>query len=570
MFGNSPLTIPPKTHLLTIPGITILILSFSFLFNQRKSRILYILAADIFITAIMLCNLWYYRYFSAPISFFSSSQFKDFLDVLDGFYRSLRVTDFFYFIIDFLIFPFLLRKKTVDAGRNLRLFAVFFIAGMLLFSVKAIKRAVFRETFVEFFDPINNIVALTPVGYQVFDFFEYFLHNKKITLNEGQVEFIKDEFKKNAQRLSNGTPEPASAFKGSGKGMNLLIIQVESLDAAVINRTFNGLEITPCLNKFVKESMYFPNFYSQIAIGTSDAEFVINTSMYPLPKGSVTYRYPLNKYISLPFLLKKHGYKTMVMHANRGSYWNRHLFLPALGFEKFYTNKEYTPGEMIGMGLNDNDFLGQSLEFLKDSGKPFYAHIITLSSHFPYDILPDKYKKIQTRKEGATLGTSIFTDYLNCIHYTDKCLGRFLSALKSGGLLNKTVVVIVGDHDALSNGEYVVEIQKKHPLWQVNRYRNAAMVIRVPGRPAGINEIYSGQVDILPTVSYIMGIDREEYAGSSFGKNVFTSDRNFTLLPAGGGAVMTENQQYRDSRPEIIKALNASELIIKGNYFAVQ
>ena len=90
---------------------------------------------------------------------------------------------------------------------------------------------------------------------------------------------------------------------GQYKGKNLIVLQIEALQNFAIDLKVDGKEVTPNLNKFVKRSLYFSNYYAQIGGGnTSDAEFAVNNSMY-LMQGSAYFRYQNNDYSSIGKLL---------------------------------------------------------------------------------------------------------------------------------------------------------------------------------------------------------------------------------------------------------------------------
>ncbi|MFP3340138.1 hypothetical protein R0J91_19325, partial [Micrococcus sp. SIMBA_131] len=79
--------------------------------------------------------------------------------------------------------------------------------------------------------------------------------------------------------------EPSS-YEGIANGKNLILISLESTQAFMLNGSVNGEEATPFLNKLKEDSFFFPNFYHQTAQGkTSDAEFMIDSSLYPLSGG---------------------------------------------------------------------------------------------------------------------------------------------------------------------------------------------------------------------------------------------------------------------------------------------
>ena len=109
-----------------------------------------------------------------------------------------------------------------------------------------------------------------------------------------------------------------------------------------IGLKFNGEEVTPNLNKLVKDSIYFSNYYSQVSVGTSsDSEFTFNTSLMPTNNGTAFVSYFNREYVTTPLLLREKGYYKFSMHANNGSYWNRNIMHETLGYQRFYSKKDY-------------------------------------------------------------------------------------------------------------------------------------------------------------------------------------------------------------------------------------
>jgi phosphoglycerol transferase MdoB-like AlkP superfamily enzyme len=100
--------------------------------------------------------------------------------------------------------------------------------------------------------------------------------------------------------------------------------------------------------------------------------------------------------------------------------------------------------EQIGWGLNDRDFLQQMVPRLERLPRPFAAWLITLSLHHPYDGFPANHRVL---KLGALENTA-FGNYLHTMRFFDQALEDFRTALARGGLLDDTVLVVFGDHDA--------------------------------------------------------------------------------------------------------------------------
>ncbi|MDS8902161.1 sulfatase-like hydrolase/transferase, partial [Streptococcus pneumoniae] len=106
---------------------------------------------------------------------------------------------------------------------------------------------------------------------------------------------------------------------------------------------------------------------------TSDAEFVINTSLHPLRTGSVYTRFPDSTFAPLPETLRKGGYDTAAMHAYEASFWNRNTVYEHIGFSRFFSEKDYPDTEKIGMAINDEDFFRTSVEHIQKLEEPYYA-----------------------------------------------------------------------------------------------------------------------------------------------------------------------------------------------------
>src|SRR5699024_6264468 len=113
-------------------------------------------------------------------------------------------------------------------------------------------------------------------------------------------------------------------YYGIAEGKNVIFIMLESLQTFVLNNTVYGEEITPFLNQLIDDSFYFENFYHQTEQGkTSDSEFIIENSLYPLPSGAAYFTHSSNTLHSTPQILANEGYTSAVFHANTGSFWNR-------------------------------------------------------------------------------------------------------------------------------------------------------------------------------------------------------------------------------------------------------
>jgi phosphoglycerol transferase MdoB-like AlkP superfamily enzyme len=315
---------------------------------------------------------------------------------------------------------------------------------------------------------------------------------------------------------------------GIAEGRNLIVIQMEALQNFVINREYEGQEITPNLNRLIRHegTIYFDRYYMQIAAGnTSDAEFATNNSIYGSEKSYTYELYKENTFRGLPVLLKERGYSTIAMHGYDGDFWSRKAMYPSQGFDRFIDDKGYNPSVIHGWGILDEEFFVQSVEYLKVQPRPFYCFMVSLTNHTPF-VMDKKYCRLQlsAKHEGTRFG-----NYLNSTAYSDYAIGVLLDALKEADLYENSVITIYGDHFGLAqrdenNEELMTEFLGKP--YRFDAMANVPLIIHIPGED--INNTYSiagGQIDFLPTMAYLMGF--EELDTVYFGQNLLTAEKGF-------------------------------------------
>ncbi|MBC8080404.1 MAG: sulfatase-like hydrolase/transferase [Gorillibacterium sp.] len=339
---------------------------------------------------------------------------------------------------------------------------------------------------------------------------------------------------------SEDTTNLAAYTFGKQKGKNLVIVQLEAMQNFVINLSVNGQEVTPVMNDLMRESLYFPNVYQQIGQGnTSDAEFMSNTSIYPTATKAMSKGFGDRVLPSLPKLLKEQGYASMTLHPNDATFWNRDKLYPALDFDHFYAKSSFTNDHFNNFGSSDKELYRVGLEKIKavsKRGKPFYAQFVSISSHHPFKIPKDKQgMQLPVDIEGTQLG-----DYLQAIHYSDEALGTLVQGLKDAGLWEHTVFAFYGDHAGLQvDQNEPAEVSQKLGISYDNRVArfNIPFMIHNPGDQAAVIERTGGQVDILPTLANLLGLQVNSDTFLTFGHDLLNIKRNVIgmryYLPTG-------------------------------------
>ncbi len=316
-------------------------------------------------------------------------------------------------------------------------------------------------------------------------------------------------------------------YRGVARGMNLLLVQVESLNDFVIGAEYEGEELTPNLNALIAEdSFYFDRFYSTTGVGnTCDAEFATLNSLYANDQRECYRMYVDNTYDGLPWMLRREGYSTMAFHGYVKTFWNREEAYKNQGIEHFYSQDELEMTQISGFGLTDKEMFRQAVDILETKEEPFFGFMITLTNHIPYD-MPQSLADLELAEDDR--GT-MFGRYLQTVHYTDEAFGVLIDRLKEAGLYDNTMIVIYGDHQGLN--KETTEIRESMTAYLGKEYDfdemlKVPLIIHVPG--LGDHKVVTtvgGQVDTAPTIANLMGLEfRQPY---QFGHDLLNTDEGF-------------------------------------------
>lgn len=564
-------------------GFLILVSLLSLLIKKEK-RIRYFITLSIIFNIVCIVNSIYYHYYSsfASISLIANITFAS--DVSDAIVENvLKAVDLIYIwqtITLVIIYKKTNKKEYIKHKENKKkLVKTGLITSLSLFAVAALFMPL--NAWSRLYNLWNRESVVMNHGiyvYQLDDFIQSL--TPKITSVLGHDKALKkvtDYYKENKYTPSNN--EYTNIFKGK----NIIVIHAESMQKFAMDLTFNNKEVTPNLNKLANEGIFFSNFYSQVGVGTSsDAEFTFNTSLMPSTKGTVFVNYFDRDYISIPKLLKEQGYYTYSMHANTGEFWNRNTMHKSLGYDKFYNKDSYTIDETIGLGLSDKSFFRQSVDIMKqikeEENKPFYSLLIMLSNHTPFSdlaLMEDYKTTIDVTIDNQTvtrdyLNNTTMGNYLRSVHYADSAIGEFIDNLDKEGLLENTVLVIYGDHDArldfedfnlLYNYDPITDTIKTEndegyiPYTKYNYEldRKVPFIIWTKDQNYNLNvNTTMGMIDVLPTLGNMIGIHSDYQLGKDI-MNLKGDDNTVTFID---GSFLTSKVYYNSPKGEIYSINN--------------
>ena len=577
-------------------AVILLFGSFVYLFKP-KNRFKYLLIISVLFTAICIINSLYYTYYMSFASFSLIAVSLTVVDVGDAVVENvLQLKDFLFLwqpIVLIIVHHCLKKKKdyynTVAKKENKRKrFMATLIAGIATYAVFFMTvTAVEYSRLSKQWNREFLVMKFGVYTYQLNDLFKSL--DAKFNTLFGYDNAAKSFREFYSEKNESKTNEYTNIFKDR----NVIVIHAESMQNVALNTSFNGNEVTPNVNRLKNEGIYFSNYYAQASGGTSsDSEFTFSTSLLPVTNGAVAISYWNREYETLQKLLKKDGYRTISMHANTGDFWNRNNFHKKLGYDKFYSKQDYNIDEVIGLGLSDKSFFKQSVEKLKkekeENGK-FMATMIMLSNHTPFDDL-DKYGEFdvdikeqvtKTNENGEEVtedvsypymeGTKL-GNYFKSVHYADSALGEIVNELVVAGLLENTVLVIYGDHDAkLPKKDYVRlynydkttdEIVDKTSEGYVDvdyyKYeldRSVPFIIWTKDKKFNktINTAM-GMYDAMPTIANMLGV-KPTYA---LGHDIMNLDDNIVVFPNGNWLT---NNIYYNSQKDQYKVLNTDYIV---------
>jgi lipoteichoic acid synthase len=222
------------------------------------------------------------------------------------------------------------------------------------------------------------------------------------------------------------------------------------------------------------------------------------------------------------------------------------------------------------MGVGDKEMFKETARMLAEIEKPFYSFIVTLSNHMPYEIdIESQSLQLPDELENSLLG-----NYFQAVKYTDESLALFLESLNEKALLEDSIIVLYGDHNGIFHKDKVlVEEWLKRDISDEQWYREFATVpflIYHPAIKGEVNQTISGQIDVTPTLTSIMGVDQQREQ-AMLGVNLLRTNSGSVLIPSGGyvdkSLYITEDSVSDDVTLEQQKLLDVSNLIIKGDYF---
>jgi len=298
---------------------------------------------------------------------------------------------------------------------------------------------------------------------------------------------------------------------------NCILILAESFESWVLEQEVEGQEITPCLNRLLKEptTLYAPHVLTQVKGGRSiDAQLMINAGILPLNSGAYSSLYPDNHYATLPKAMHelKHS-RNYLLTIDKVSTWNQGAIAYSFGLDTIIAYHDFRKAEAFGTHkrIGDVPFFEQCSEKISDGevwkqDETVFMQFVTYSGHAPF-VLPQHLQEISFSDSIPAKAA----DYMKTARYTDKALGQFVDFLKSRPEYKETLIVITGDHEGLAF--YRNELCQAPATQGIVSDKPYTPLI-ILNSPVGMRyEDVMGQIDIYPTLLQLLGLERYPWKG---------------------------------------------------------
>ena len=272
-----------------------------------------------------------------------------------------------------------------------------------------------------------------------------------------------------------------------GPPLNLVILLEESLGAPFVGH-LGGLPLTPNLDRLAQQGWAFNHLY---ATGTRTARGMeaVAAGFAPTPAPAVL-KLPRAQggFFTLGELLRRQGYATEFIYGGVANFDNMRGFYLANGFDRVIEQKDFTNPKFLGSwGVSDEDWVEKAHEtFLAHGDAPFFALMMSTTNHDPFEY-PEG--RIEPYEQPA------FTRY-NAMKFADYAIGHFFELARTAKYFERTIFVVVADHDARVYGADLVPVQ---------HFRVPGVIVG-PGVPVRRDDRIASHMDLGPTLVHLLGL----------------------------------------------------------------
>ena len=384
--------------------------------------------------------------------------------------------------------------------------------------IEANNATTIKSNFMEHYIRLQSIIS-DFIAVNVYFLFHKNVNRDIIPLQDNEIELIKPFF----NTISN-CEVPKN---------NLIVILIESLEDWPLHNRIESQEVAPCLKKLIHQEhiLYCGKIKSQTLGGNSgDGQMIINTGLLPISNGVACMHYGDNEYPNFA-----HFYPNSILINPWPQIWNQ----DTMSVRYSYTKKiEPEHGQW-----EDANVMEIAIRNLQESEASTCVFAITVSTHSPFN-------RVRNNKI-TTTAPPLLNRYMQCLNYTDSCVGAFMDYILKDPKLAQSTIVITSDHTIFKPAMLpdFMDYATEHDLSIASGNNYCPLIIYSPQIQGNIQiDDICFQMDVFPTILHLIGC--ENYYWKGVGVNLLDS-------VARNNRPITEQEAYI-----------LSDKLIRANYFS--
>ena len=528
----------------------------TFLSSLSKPKInkIIVFLFTLFLTFIFAGNYIYTTLFQTPFSIQVTSMAGGALDFINIFFSTVLKNIANLMILCFPLFCFCCKMKTMNFEKNFyfekkvliySILSIYMISLLVLFPGKNASKSAFKLYWQEndIISSINLFGLITAerieIQRSIFGFDETLSFMENDTSNEKKDDYnkleididtlIAEEKDANIKNVysyfKNASATKKNEYTGMFQGKNLIFVLAESFNSVAVSE-----EYTPTLYQLIHNGFHFTNFYSPVFLSTTGGEFQAMTGLIPSAdtinewhKGEAYLPYALGN------MFAKEDYTTNAYHNWEYDFYTRNFTMPELGFPNYLAceNGLEKIADCSWNSINapeDQQLIASTIKKYTKEDK-FLTYYITMSGHAPY--LFEKSKRYY--EEVKDLPYSDETKaYIASQMDLDKAMEVLIESLEKEGVLEDTVICLVGDHYPYAMDISHINEMSSYPRDELFEVNHSDLIIWNKNQEkVEINKVGS-QIDILPTILNLFGL---EYDSRLFiGKDLLSDSEGLAIF----------------------------------------
>lgn len=333
--------------------------------------------------------------------------------------------------------------------------------------------------------------------------------NDNIQLMDSQMaeQMVRQQLSIHDRQYNSPIARAIAADSSWTRQPNVVLIIMESMSAAKMQRYGNTQQLTPFLDSLAEHSTYFDQQYTA-GKHTFNGIF---SSLFSFP--AVYRQHPMkhiHSYDGIAHSLRQKGYSTTYFTTHDAQFDNVEGFLHANAFQHIVSQADYPSAEVkTTLGVPDDYMFRHAIPILSARAaepQPFFAAFMTASDHGPYYI-PEYFSP-----HSQHIRQQI-------VEYADWSLRQFIHKAKTQEWFKNTIFVLVADHGAAMNISYEIPLN----------YFHAPLIFYAP-KLLPKDTIYhhiASQIDIYPT---IMGMLQLPYVNNTMGIDLLREKRPYAII----------------------------------------